>query len=249
MPATSGKPKPKRRFNRGRLSEQVVTAIERMILEEYREPGSYLPVEAELADRFRVSRIVIREAMKILEERGLVMVRAGRGTQTTAPTPERVKFSLLRLFRDQPLPTLDDMQSMLELREVLEEVAAGLAAVRATPEDLQQIAAALEHMGEGGDVEAIVDADLRFHLAIAKAAHNRFFEMVIEPLTHVFIQQIKLTDSFSVGFELHRDIYLQIKRGDPVAARQAVRRLMRSTGAHIKTALGVLTSPGPAKNS
>lgn len=244
MAVTSGQPKAKRRFSRGRLSEQVVAEIERMILDEYREPGSYLPIEAELADRFRVSRIVIREAMKILEDRGLVMVRAGRGTQTTAPTPERVKFSLLRLFRDQPLPTLEDMQAMLELREVLEEVAAGLAAVRATPEDLEQLAVALEVMNEGGAVETVVDADLRFHLAIAKAAHNRFFEMVLEPLTHVFIQQIKLTDSFSVGVELHRDIYTQIKRGDPVAARQAVRRLMKSTGAHIKTALGVLAPGG-----
>jgi GntR family transcriptional regulator, galactonate operon transcriptional repressor len=242
MAVTSGQPKPQRRFSRGRLSGQVVTEIERMILEEYREPGSYLPVEAELADRFRVSRIVIREAMKILEDRGLVRVRAGRGTQTTAPTAERVKLSLLRLFRDQPLPTLEDMQAMLELREVLEEVAAGLAAVRATPEDLEQIAAALEDMGGEGTVETIVDADLRFHLAIAKAAHNRFFEMVIEPFTQVFIQQIKLTDSFSVGLELHRDIYVQIKRGDAVAARQAVRRLMRSTSAHIKTALGVMAS-------
>src|SRR5215217_3669132 len=105
----------KRSFKRGRLSEQVVAELERTITEEFPEPGTRLPKEAELADRFRVSRIVIREAMKVLEDRGVVEVRAGRGTITMAPTPERVKTALLRLFRDQPLPTLAEMEHMLEL--------------------------------------------------------------------------------------------------------------------------------------
>jgi GntR family transcriptional repressor for pyruvate dehydrogenase complex len=136
------------------------------------------------------------------------------------------------------------MQHMLELREVLEETVAGFAAVRATPEDLQQIAAALDDMSAGGTVEEITEADLRFHMAVAKSAHNRFFEMVIDPITQVYLQQIKLTDSFSVGVELHRQIFEQIQRGDPVAARQAVRRLMRSTGEDAKVALGMLAANG-----
>jgi DNA-binding FadR family transcriptional regulator len=230
----------KRSFRRGRLSEQVVAEIERMIQEEYRDPGMRLPKEAELADRFRVSRIVIREAMKILEERGVVEVRAGRGTLTAAPTPERVKSALLRLFRDQPIPTLKEMELMLELRETLEETVASLAAVRATPENLQKIDSALADMAADRSVEETIEADLRFHVAIAKAAHNRFFEMVLDPLTQVFMQQIKLTDSYNVGVDLHRNVFEQIKKGDPVAARQAVRRLMRSTREHTKAALGML---------
>lgn len=232
----------KRSFRRGRLSEQVVAEIERMILEEYRDPGMRVPKEAELADRFRVSRIVIREAMKILEERGVVEVRAGRGTLTAAPTPERVKSALLRLFRDQPIPTLKEMELMLELRETLEETVASLAAVRATPEDLQQIESALTDMAADRSVEETIEADLRFHVAIAKAAHNRFFEMVLDPLTQVFIQQIKLTDSYDVGVDQHRHVFDQIKKGDPVAARQSVRRLMRSTRDHTKAALGMLSA-------
>lgn len=231
----------KRSFRRGRLSEQVVLAMERMIQEAYPEPGLRLPKESELAERFHVSRIVIREAVKILEDRGLLEVRAGRGTMTTAPTPERVKASLMRLFRDQPVPTLAEMDRMLELREVLEETVASLAAVRATPEDLEQISASLEKMAAGKSVEETIDADLQFHIAVARAAHNRFFEMVIEPLTHVYLRQITLTDSYEVGVEMHRHIYEQIRKGDPVAARQAVRRLMRNTRADVKKAIGILT--------
>jgi GntR family transcriptional repressor for pyruvate dehydrogenase complex len=226
------------------LSEQVVTEMERMIQEEYRKPGLRLPKETELAERFRVSRIVIREAMKVLEDRGLVEVRAGRGTLTAAPTPERVKASLLRLFRDQPLPTLSDMERMLELREVLEEAVATLAAVRATPEDLALIDATLSDMAASKTDEETIEADLRFHVAVAKAAHNRFFEMVIDPLTQVFLQQIALTDSYEVGVDLHRQVFDQVSKGDPVAARQAVRRLMRNTRADAKKALGILSANG-----
>jgi len=241
--SASGKTASKRSFKRGRLSEQVVAELERTILEEFPEPGTRLPKEAALAERFRVSRIVIREAMKILEERGAVEVRAGRGTMTVAPTPERVKASLLRLFRDQPIPTLSEMERMMELREVLEETVAGLAAVRATPEDLQRISAALADMADTGrSVEETIEADLRFHIAVSEAAHNRFFDMVIEPLTQVFVQQIKLTDSYTVGVDLHRQVFDKIAKGDPVGARQAVRRLMQSTRQHVKTALQMLSS-------
>ena len=66
--------------------------------------------------------------------------------------------------------------------------------------------------------------------------------MVLEPLTHVFVQQIKLTDSYTVGVDLHRSVYEKIAKGDPIGARQAVRRLMQSTRNHVKTALQMLST-------
>jgi len=216
-----------------------------MIAGEFSQPGARLPKEDELADRFRVSRIVIREAMKILEERGLVEVRAGRGTTVVAPSPDRVKTALARLFRDQPIPTLDDMDHMIELRGILEETVAGLAAVRATPQDLEKIAHALSDMAapENTD-EQTSEADVRFHMASAAASHNRFFEIVLEPLTSVYVQQVKLTNSYEVGIDQHRRIYEKIAKGDQIAARQAVRRLMESTRKHVKAALQVLSPDG-----
>lgn len=230
----------RRSFRRGRLSGQVLEAIERMILDEFPQPGSRLPKEAELAERFHVSRIVVREAMKILEDRGTVSVRAGSGTFTTAPSPDRVKDSLLRLFKDQPIPTIPEMERMSELREVLEEAVAGLAAVRATPEHLKEMREALEAMAHGTDEAEIIQADLRFHRAVAQAAQNHYFEMVIEPLTEVFVQQIKVTDTLNVGVEYHQDIFTAICKGNPVAARQAVRRLMRYTMQDVRKAIQAL---------
>lgn len=219
-----------RSFRNGRLSEQVLHEMQRLIIEEYPQPGSRLPKEAELAERFQVSRIVVREAMKILEDRGVVEVRAGRGTLTVAPKPDRVKESLLWLFRDQPMPTIAEVESMAELRQVLEEMSASLAAVRATAEDLREIESALQEMEDEGDgLASTIDADLRFHRAVMRAAHNPYLEMVLDPVMSVFLQQIKLTNSFHPGLEMHRHIFEQIQGRNAVGARQMVRRLMKNT--------------------
>jgi len=219
-----------RSFRNGRLSEQVLDELQRMIAEEYAAPGSRLPKESELADRFQVSRIVVREAMKILEDRGLVQVRAGRGTLTVAPSPDRVKQSLMWLFRDQPVPTIHEMESLLELRQVLEETSASLAAVRASDEDLIEIEAALLAMeNKQVSLDDMVEADLRFHRAVMRAAHNSYLEMVLDPVMSVFLKQIKLTNSFNAGLDLHRGIFEQIRSRSQVGARQAVRRMMKQT--------------------
>jgi DNA-binding FadR family transcriptional regulator len=228
----------KRSFRNGRLSGQVVEELQRMVKEEYAEPGSRLPREAALAERFQVSRIVVREAMKILEDRGVVEVRAGRGTLTVAARPDRVKRSLLQLFGDQPIPTLTEMESMLELRQVLEETSASLAAVRATEEDLSEIQAALEEMTtKETDLDTTIEADLRFHRAVVKAAHNAYLEMVLDPIVSVFIRQIKLTNSFHTGVPAHRHIFDEIRAHNPIGARQAVRRLMKQTLEDSRSAL------------
>src|SRR5688572_17218110 len=136
----------KRTFRQGRLSEQVADELERLITLEFPNPGDTWPREADLAERFHVSRIVVREAIKILEERGVVEARAGRGTVTRTPTADRVHSALLRLFRGRELPSIESMERLMEVRQVLEETVATLAAVRATPEDLDRMKDALDRM-------------------------------------------------------------------------------------------------------
>ncbi len=232
-----------RSFRNGRLSEQVLQEMQRLISEDYPAPGSRLPKEAELAEKFQVSRIVVREAMKILEDRGMVEIRAGRGTLTVAPKPDRVKESLLLLFRDQPMPTVEDMESMLELRQVLEETSANLAAVRATEQDLHEIEEALNGMEEDGrDLKQTIEADLRFHRAVMRAAHNPYLELVLDPVMSAFLQQIKLTN-FHTGIDLHRHIFDEIKAHNPIGARQAVRRLLKHTLRDLRRALKEFRAP------
>ena len=208
----------KRSFRNGRLSEQVLQEMQRLIVEEYPVSGSRLPKEAELAEKFQVSRIVIREAMKILEDRGMVEVRAGRGTLTVAPRPDRVKESLLQLFRDQPMPTIEEMESMLELRQVLEETSASLAAVRATRKILSKSRMPCRAWRRiDGDPKHTIEADLRFHRAVMRAAHNSYLELVLDPVMSVFLQQIKLTN-FNTGLDMHRHIFNEIQTRNPIGS-------------------------------
>ena len=214
--------------------------------EEY-PAGQRLPKEADLAQKFHVSRIVVREAMKLLEGRGLVKVLAGSGTYTTVPSADKVKETLLRLFRDQASPALADLEQMLEVREVLEETVASLAAVRANDSDLAEMEAALVIMESGNGGQETVEADLRFHRALVRAAHNRYFEMMLEPLTSLVIQQIMLTNSYEVGTPLHRRIVEEVRKGSSVGARQAVRRLMHFTLEYTRRARELLDGQiGPA---
>jgi GntR family transcriptional repressor for pyruvate dehydrogenase complex len=239
----------KRSFRRGRLSQQAVAEIERMLAEEFPNPGDRWPPEPELADRLGVSRIVVREAIKVMEDRGELETWAGRGTFTRAPNPSRVAASLLRLFRDRRAPAAGDMNAMLEIRQTLEETAAALAAVRATPSDIERMETALTGMAEGKAFEQAVAADLAFHVAVAEATHNRFFPLVLQPLTQVFLQQITVTAIFNVnlqsnvGIELHRDVLEQVRQGNPLGARQAMRRLMRHTETDLRRALPEIDVP------
>lgn len=236
----------KRTFRHGRLSGQVLLQIENMIAEGF-PPGAHLPTEDELAEQFHVSRIVIREAMKMLEDRGLVEVRAGRGTIVVPAKSDRVKASLYRLIRSSGTPMLQEMLQLLELRSVLEESAAGLAAVRATEADLAKAEGALKTMHESTVPEAIYAADLQFHIAIARATGNRFFEIVLEPLTEIFLKQIQLSAKVNVGLKHHAEVLKAIQRHDPVAARLAVRRLLNLTQKDIRQALSSSATKSPAE--
>jgi len=232
----------RRNFRNERLSSQVARQIEEMISGEF-PPGSRLPRQQDLEERFRVSRIVIREAMKMLEDRGVVEVQAGRGTTVIAPTPERVTSSLLRLLRGNGPPKMEEMEQLLEIREALEESAAVLACTRANAEDISRIEAALHSMQTAKGSMGVYAADLRFHVAITQAAGNRFFGMVLEPLAEVFLKQIKLTDRVKIGIKEHARIFDAIRRRDTVEARVAVRSLLNSTRLDVKRA-----TLGPRKN-
>jgi DNA-binding FadR family transcriptional regulator len=113
------------------------------------------------------------------------------------------------------------------------DICSGVETVRypgATEEDLKEIESALHGMAEeNGGLENIIDADLRFHRAVLKAAHNPYLEMVLDPVMSTFLQQIKLSNSFNPGLDMHRHIFIEIRERNSVGARQAVRRLMKST--------------------
>jgi DNA-binding GntR family transcriptional regulator len=195
------------------LREIVADEIRAMIRNRQLEPGERL-LEDRLAEQLGVSRNPVREAIRALENTGLVEVRPRRGAYVASLDPERAV-------------------ELLELRSVLEAFAAQLAAQRRTPEQLAEIR---EWFDVGRDATAADDpvhaahAHRQFHLAIERAANNAYLGPAVEPLR----AQTELVFSMLVdrrgliGWEEHVDILTAIEAGDAEAAGQATSRHMSS---------------------
>lgn len=169
-------------IDRRRLYQQIADDIEKRILEGAYPPGTRLPGEHELAEQYGVSRNVVRETLKRLKERGLVVIRTGSGTYVSQPSTKPVSDALQRLLKHNAKGV--SIAHFYEIRRMLEPNCASLAAQRADENDLGEIQAALIRMEESrNDSQAWTSADLQFHLAVASATHNPLITSILDPLT------------------------------------------------------------------
>lgn len=201
---------------------EVLADLADEILSGGTEAGTKLPSERELADRFGVSRPVVREAMRGLVERGLVEVQPGRGAFVRAAQPTDAAAGMDALLRrHQPTP-----RDLVEARSMLEATTAELAAARATDADLAGIEDALARFD--GAIGLIEQAryDLAFHLAIARAAHNPVVETMFGAITGLTIELMlrSLADPevTRVSVPYHRSILAAIQERDSKRARTAM---------------------------
>jgi GntR family transcriptional repressor for pyruvate dehydrogenase complex len=207
-----------------RLYEQIVQQIEDSILKGELTEGSQLPAERELAEQFGVSRTAVREAIKALQEKGLVDAFPGRGTFVTNGTSNSMRRSLDRIIKTGDR---DGWTYLVEVREILEPEIAALAASRADYEDLEAMREAVNAMDSAEpDSEAFIEADLDFHLALAEAAANPIVLSLIDSIVGLLREQrvrISLVEgSPQRGQRYHRSILEAIEHHDPQAARAAM---------------------------
>lgn len=220
-----------------RMSNEIVTRISSMILDREMAPGTRLPAERELAERFNVSRPTLREAVHVLEALGLVEIRPGGGTYVSRK-PNALSPRLL----EHMLQRHDGvMAELIETRHEFEGRNAELAAKHATPRDLAELEKRMEVMV--ADVEAGHDDfrhDIDFHLSVAEATHNRVrlfittsmllahFEMLRDDRRRIVRRQRQLMGDF---LREHQAIFLAIKGRNPTKARKAM-------NAHLEAAFG-----------
>jgi GntR family transcriptional repressor for pyruvate dehydrogenase complex len=182
--------------------------------------GDLLPPERELVAAYGVGRSSVREALRMLESRGLIESR-GNGTFAVAALRNPLNHGLhLLLAADEA-----DTGELFEVRRILEGESAALAATRRTNADLRAMGAAVAAMEEGlGSEQSFIDADLRFHLTLAEATRNR----VVTHLMHAIreLLQRSLASSYHIpgsperAIELHRLILEAIQEKRPEEARQ-----------------------------
>ncbi len=209
----------------GRLYEQIVEQIERRIVAGELKEGDQLPSERELTEQFNVSRTAVREAIKALREKGMVDIFVGRGTFIASRTTGVVRHSLSLLMKND---ITNGLMNMVEFREIMEPEIAALAAARITDEDITAMQEAMDKMEASMDnVEAFVEADLDFHLALAEAAQNPIILALLDSIIDLLREQ-RIRTSLSTGVlqhgqHHHKIIIDAVKRRDPVAVREAMR--------------------------
>jgi len=224
------------------LTEDIVVQLEKLVISQQLQAGDPLPGERELARDLQVSRPALREAIRMLAQKGLVRVRRGRGTFVTLPGLSFLGDSLqlyLTLY-----PHL--LRDFVEARLVIETEMVALAARRASDENLAAMKKALDDLDAWAlDPDLNADADLAFHIALAGATGNQVIQLLLTSLRGALRENIRyfalIPSIISECVGLHHEIY------DAVAARnvEAAQRAMRE---HFRIDLAALEAGAAPPN-
>ena len=187
---------------RQNLADAVVNRLQQQIsLGEYR-PGEKLPSEPELMENLGVGRSTIREAIRILANAGLIRVQQGSGTFVESKMS--IEEPLTQRLKRARAEEVDEVRQLLEIK-IVEK-----AALNSTPEDTGKMKALLEKRHAAalaGDIEASIEADVRFHVSIAEASGNDIladlYKTFSERMTRFFREIHPDTGSFLATQEWH----------------------------------------------
>jgi DNA-binding FadR family transcriptional regulator len=228
QPSTSAQALPTWVQRPANLANAVTAELVQRIVRGQLPPGELLPPEPALCEAFSVSRTVVREALKILQEKGLVKIRQGAGTVVQPSTSWNMLDELVlaaAIAEDESLAILDDL---VVTRRLLESDMAHVAAQLATPEIVNQLRTLVDQMDEAvGDIERYQEHDLAFHDTVMQASGNRLARAVVRALEkqatatarYVGRTERALCVASNQG---HRRIYERIAAHDPAGAADAM---------------------------
>jgi GntR family transcriptional repressor for pyruvate dehydrogenase complex len=226
-----------RRVTPGRASEMIVDQIRLLIRHGQLKPGDRLPAERELGEKFGVSRVTVREALRGLEANGMVTIKVGArgGAFVTAPTSARVGEGIIDLLT---MSELTD-QEVTEARQIFELGIIPLVCERATAEDI----ADLLEICDRGDAALEkgsypMELSAEFHARVAKASHNSAIAMLAESfhgptlLSMRHVQEAHPEMGIK-GNREHRQFVLAVKKADVEKATAVMRTHIGRTARHV----------------
>jgi GntR family transcriptional regulator, transcriptional repressor for pyruvate dehydrogenase complex len=212
------------------LAHDLLALMDERIRSGHYALGGRMPTESELMLEHGVSRTVVRETLSRLQQAGLVVTRHGIGSFVAEQLPSEVGFRI----SSAEIETILDVVHLLELRASLETETAGLAAARRTEKQVASMREALDEFEKcARDNVDTVDADFKFHLAIAEATQNPHFYALMRQLGTTVIPRARLNSPKIVMEDKvsylervnreHREVCDAIERGDAESARAAMR--------------------------
>lgn len=206
------------------LSEQVCQLIETRIIDGELRIGDRLPPEKDLAVMYKVSRTVIREAIKMLKEKGWVETHVAKGTFVIHNVGRGIESSFNVAVRMKPE---ERFSNLIQVRLLLEPEIAALAAASANQEDISRMRQAIHQMDKAmisGNVDVFLKGDFAFHMALAESTGNDLIPLIIAPVVNLMrdFQRYHLTKVKGGGQRSqynHKRVMEAIEKHDPGAAR------------------------------
>ena len=210
------------------LSDNIISELEKMITGNLK-PGDKVPTEMELAERFSVGRSTIRESMKALSVRGIV-VRRNEGTFVSESMGECL-IAPLNLLVDMEIGNVEDL---LELRELLELGTIRIAAERAGEETVLELERINWQMQEpGASALTLQERDIEFHNTIAKATGNSMLVEMLNAMRQVIAKNLENPDAARVTIKdslaCHSELIGAIRDHDPERAYATLEKYFKMT--------------------
>ena len=217
------------------IHESLANILGTEIVGEVHPPGSLLPNEFEMRERFSVSRTALREAYRVLTAKGLIVSRPKVGTRVRPKIDWNMLDPEVLAWHLQTVPTEAFVTDLFVLRQMVEPAAAALAATTRASGTMERIAQAYSEMERFRDGTGdIISADLQFHMAILEASGNHFIG-ALGGLIHA-----ALLGTFKLGWESparmqenrllqHFAVFEAIRDGDPERARAKMTELLKDS--------------------
>ena len=204
---------------------EVLSHLKRHIVANRLVAGDKLPTEAVLAGNLNVSRLTVREALKVLESLGVVQSRTRDGTRLCRPTWEPATDHLRFLLDVEGVP----MEEIAAARQVLECAMMPMIVANATEADyvrLESAVAAMESANLCGDTAAAIGADRDFHCALLAATNNRAIDnygVMLQEFFHYLGSKRTESIDHAASIEQHRAICVCLRAGDDRGAADVMR--------------------------
>ena len=225
-------------LNRSLLSEQIADHMTDSIINGEYCIGDKLPTESDLCTRFEVSRTVVREALKLLKQKGLVESRIAKGTFVISNLEKGIGESVNMMLQNMPETGQDEL---LELRCCIEPEFAALAAEKASGKDLETLQNIIKKMEKSlKDLDKFSELDMKFHMSILSATNNSMMISVMMPIFEKIHQQqyehIRLkSDGIRKSHAQHKEIYAALAARNGNEARSLVKKHITSVQSDFKT--------------
>jgi GntR family transcriptional repressor for pyruvate dehydrogenase complex len=221
----------------GRVSEVIVEQIRQLIRQGRLRPGDRLPSERDLCERFGVSRVTVREALRVLEAGGLIAVRVGArgGAFVTSPSQARLGEGLADLLQLSPLTAAE----VTEARMIFELGIVPLVVERATEEDLDALERlCLDQQAALAEGQYTMEMSAEFHVRVAASTHNAAVEMLVQSFHGPLLMSLKEAQMAEPlmghrGTQEHLDFIRAVRRRNVAEAESIMRTHVQRTASRV----------------